>query len=536
MNINQICVRVAPSPTGDMHIGTLRVALFNWLFARQRKGKFIVRIEDTDQTRYKPESVKSILEGLAWAGLDWDEGPIMKNPKFIRSSDRMPDRMIGQIPNSNMDDLIAEKGEGGPYFQSQRIEEYRKYAEILLEKGVAYRCFCTPQRLEKMRKEQEANKQPSMYDKHCAALSSDEIAKQLASNAPYVIRLKIPEKGTITVNDLIHGDVTFDLRLVDDQVLLKSDQYPTYHLANVVDDHLMGITHVLRGDDWLPSLPKHILLYQGLGWEIPQFGHLPLILAPDRTKLSKRHGAISVLAMRDAGYLPHALLNFTLLLGWNPGKGNEQEIFTKEEMLALFSLEGIQKSPAVFNYEKLNWINKHYIKLMPLEDLASRAIPHLTASGLITPLEKGEWLTLDKRIIRDDYMQSVAALLQTRLVVLKDIGQDLEYLFDRPFYDASLLIGKGEQRDTAIAHLIETKEYFHTMPENMFKAPDFDTTLKAWIKDTQRTNSQILWPLRVALSGKEQSPSPFELMNILGKDETIKRIENAIESLQTLNA
>ncbi len=522
---NQICVRVAPSPTGDMHIGTLRVALFNWLFARQRKGKFIVRIEDTDQTRYKPESVRSILEGLAWAGLDWDEGPLLKE-QGTRNKEQ----------DRNDDFVILEKGENKPYFQSQRNEIYRKYAEILLEKGIAYRCFCTPQRLEQMRREQEANKQPSMYDKHCAALSSDEISKLLASNVLNVIRLKVPEKGTLTVNDLIHGEVTFDLRMVDDQVLLKSDQYPTYHLANVVDDHLMGITQVLRGDDWLPSLPKHILLYQGLSWEIPHFGHLPLILAPDRTKLSKRHGAVSVLAMRDAGYLPHALLNFTLLLGWNPGKGSEQEIFTKEEMLALFSLEGIQKSPAIFNYEKLNWINKHYIKLMPLDDLALKTIQHLTASGFITPLERGEWLTLDKRIIRDDYMRSVAALLQTRLVVLKDIGQDLEYLFDRPLYDASLLTAKGGQPAAVLAHLTETKEYINTLPETMFKAPDFNTTLKAWIKDTQRTNSQILWPLRVALSGKEQSPSPFELMSILGKEETIKRIENAIESLQALNA
>src|SRR3989338_202873 len=525
MDNNQICVRVAPSPTGDMHIGTLRVALFNWLFARQRKGKFIVRIEDTDQTRYKPDSVKSILEGLTWAGLDWDEGPILKNPK-------------SQIPNPKIDyqSETIELGEKGPYWQSRRTEIYRQHLETLQERGAAYHCFCSPERLEKMRQEQEARHLSPMYDRRCRELKPEEAAKKLAAGEKYIIRLKIPASGRIEINDLIRGSVNFDLQQLDDQVLLKSDGFPTYHLANVVDDHLMGVTHVLRGEEWLPSLPKHILLYQGLGWEIPQFGHLPLILAVDRTKLSKRHGAVSVLAMRDAGYLPHALLNFTLLLGWNPGKGNEQEIFTKEEMLSLFSLEGIKKSPAVFNYEKLNWINKHYIKQMPLNDLASRAIPYLTESGFITPLDIGEWITLDKRIIRNVYFESFVALLKSRLTMLKDIGHDLEYFFDRPHYETSLLIGKGELRDAVIAHLAETKEYFHTIPEKIFKAHDFDRTLKTWIKDKQRTNSQILWPLRLALSGKEQSPSPFELMSILGKEETMKRIDSAIKSLQALDA
>lgn len=508
----KIRVRFAPSPTGDLHIGGLRVALFNWLFARQHGGSFILRIEDTDQKRYQPESVSTILEGLTWAGLDWDEGP-------------HPETRILKPASQEV------TGSHGLYFQSQRTEIYLKHVEMILAKGAAYRCFCTTERLEQMRKEQETRKLPPMYDKRCVKLSSQEVDQKLKEGIPHVIRLKVPGEGRIETEDLIRGKVLFDVSLVDDQVLLKSDGYPTYHLANVVDDHLMSITHVLRGEDWLSSLPKHILLYQGFGWEQPQFGHLPMILAPDKTKLSKRHGAVSVLALRDLGYFSEALLNFTLLLGWNPGKGSGKEIFSKDEMIKFFSLEGIQKSPAIFNFDKLNWMNEQYIKKMPRGAFTDVVLPHLIEAGLLTTLETEKWVTADRRTVHRDYLEKSSVLVQPRLTFAKDIVTENEYFFDEPSYVPSLLQWKNKGDAHARTHLRAAHEYIASLDAYDFNLSALEAHVKQMIKEKGFGMGDVLWPLRVALTGRDKSPTPFEVMEILGKEESLKRISGAIDKV-----
>ncbi|HHE54163.1 MAG TPA: glutamate--tRNA ligase, partial [Caldithrix abyssi] len=321
-------VRFAPSPTGYVHVGSLRTALYNYLFARHNKGQFVLRIEDTDRNRYVPGAVENLLETLQWAGLDYDEGP-------------------------------EKGGPYGPYFQSERMEIYSQHVQILLEKDAAYPCFCSEERLSAMREEQAQKNLPIMYDGHCRNIPKEQALERM-KNETHVIRLKVPRNGTTIVEDLIRGTVSFENNVIDDQILLKSDGYPTYHLANVVDDHLMKISHVIRGEEWLPSTPKHILLYQAFGWELPQFAHLPLLLNPDRTKLSKRQGDVAVEDYRAKGFLPQALVNFVALLGWN--KGDDQEIFSLEELIEYFSLERVNKAGAVFDLKKLEWMNGHYIR------------------------------------------------------------------------------------------------------------------------------------------------------------------------------
>ncbi len=529
-NAPPIRVRFAPSPTGDLHIGGLRVALFNWLFARQHGGIFILRIEDTDQKRYQPQSVRSIVEGMKWAGLDWEEGPTIevKSQKSKVKSEGVPSEQDSQGSQ------ILERGEYGPYFQSQRTETYRTHVELLLKNGNAYPCFCTPDRLEEMRKQQEAMKLPPMYDKCCRKLSAEEAAKKLDKGIPHVVRLKIPDAGRVEITDLIHGNLSFNLSLVDDQVLMKSDGFPTYHLANVIDDHFMRITHVLRGDDWISSLPKHILLYRAFQWEQPQYGHLPMILAPDKTRLSKRHGAVSVLAFRDAGYIPEALLNFTLLLGWNPGKGSAQEIFSKEQMFTVFSFDGIQKSPAVFNYEKLKWVNSHYIKLLSPAALVAHTLPILLKAGLIMRLEERMWTTADGRHVNEQYIHNVLTLIQPRMDIFNDeIIQDLDYFFSVPVYDPSMLIWKKGNREGALHMLKEMLNYLdaHISVSDEIQKDRLEAEVKQWISDRSYNNGEVLWPLRVAVTGREKSPSPFEVITVLGKAETLSRMRHAIENL-----
>lgn len=352
-------VRYAPSPTGEPHIGNMRSALFNWLFARHHQGKFFLRIEDTDQNRIVPNSLEKILEALKWLKLDWD------------------------------DDL---------YIQSKRLDIYQKHAQELVKANKAYYCYCSEERLRKLKEEQKKKKITIMYDGRCRSISN----RQSPSAKKYVIRLKVPKEGQTEFNDQIRGKVSFENKYIDDQILLKSDGWPTYHLANVVDDHLMEISHVIRGEEWLSSTPKHILLYQAFNWPIPQFVHLPMILGSDKKKLSKRHGSLSVLEFRDQGYLAEALLNFIALLGWHPkekskiapqiqeqkSKNNfkgetEKEIFSREELIKLFRLEDVQKGAAIFDFEKLNWMNGYYIRKMNLEDLTKMTIPFLEKTSLI---------------------------------------------------------------------------------------------------------------------------------------------------------
>ena len=330
-------VRFAPSPTGYLHVGGLRTALYNYLFAKKNNGTFVLRIEDTDRNRYVEGAVENLIKALNWAGLNYDEGP-----------------EIG--------------GNYGPYLQSERLDIYKKHADELIEKGKAYYCFCTPERLKELKEEQEKQKLPqAKYDKHCIHLSKDEVDKNLAAGIPKVVRLNVEENQTIQFDDIVRDHVEFESNNVDDQVLIKSDSFPTYHLANVVDDHLMRITHVIRGEEWLSSTPKHVLLYDAFGWERPVFAHLPLLLNPDRSKLSKRQGDVAVEDYRDKGFLKEALINFVALLGWNAG--DDKEYYYMDELINSFSLERVNKAGAVFDLQKLNWLNAEHLRKKSNEEL-----------------------------------------------------------------------------------------------------------------------------------------------------------------------
>ncbi len=339
-----IRVRFAPSPTGYLHVGGLRTALYNYLFARKQNGTFILRIEDTDRSRYVEGAVDNLIETLRWAGLDYDEGP-------------------------------AKRGVAGPYVQSERIAIYREHVEKLVAGGHAYYAFDTPEELEEMRKAQEGQRLTPKYDRRALKLSPDDVHRKLESGVPAVVRMKVPDSTVIAFHDLVRGPVEFSSEQMDDQVLLKSDGYPTYHLANVVDDHLMGISHVIRGEEWLSSTPKHVLLYRYFGWDMPQFAHLPLLLNPDKSKLSKRQGDVAVEDYRKKGYLPEALVNFVAFLGWNPG--DERELFSKEELVQEFSLERVGKSGAVFNIEKLNWLNAQHLRQKTGDEILAMLRPLL---------------------------------------------------------------------------------------------------------------------------------------------------------------
>ncbi|MEE8471943.1 MAG: glutamate--tRNA ligase, partial [Dehalococcoidia bacterium] len=370
-----IRVRYAPSPTGMPHVGNIRTALFNWLFARHHGGTFIVRIEDTDASRKVEGALEDILESLRWLGLDWDEGP-----------------EVG--------------GECGPYFQSQRLDLYQKHARQLVEAGHAYPCFCSPQRLDDMRREQTQRKQPPGYDRHCRELPQGEIDRLRDGGTVPVVRFKIPLQGQTNFGDLIRGDVTFENSTLDDFVILKSDGYPTYHLANVVDDHLMRISHVLRADEWLSSTPKHKLLYDALDYKPPYWAHLPMILGPDRAKLSKRHGAASLTEFRDRGYLPQAMTNFLALLGWS--LDDRTELMDRKELVEHFSLERVGKTGAIFGMDKLDWMNGVYLRKLTTPELTDLAMPFLErdlASSIPRPLDR-------------EYVLRIMPLLQERIRTL----------------------------------------------------------------------------------------------------------------------
>jgi len=345
--LDTIRTRFAPSPTGFVHVGSLRTALYNYLFARHHHGKFILRVEDTDQARFTEGAVENLLTTLSWCSLDYDEGP-------------------------------GKEGKADSYYQSMRTAIYRKYASQLVAENNAYFCFCTEERLKTMRDEQIRHKETAKYDGFCRQIPAAEAAARSASEK-HVIRLKVPRSGSITINDIVRGQVEFQNEMIDDQVLIKSDGFPTYHLANVVDDHLMEISHVIRGEEWLISTPKHLLLYQYLGWDPPLFAHLPLLLNPDRSKLSKRQGDVAVEDYRAKGYLPQALINFVALLGWN--RGDDQEIFTLDQLIADFSLERVSKSGAVFNQDKLKWMNGLYIRNLTVEQIIEKAKPFLFQAG-----------------------------------------------------------------------------------------------------------------------------------------------------------
>jgi glutamyl-tRNA synthetase len=476
-------VRYAPSPTGLPHVGNIRTAFFNWLFARHNNGSFIVRIEDTDVARTVPGALEGILEGLQWLGIDWDEGP-----------------NVG--------------GKFGPYFQSQRLEIYQKLARDLVEGGLAYYCHCSSERLDKMRAEQTARKQPPGYDRCCRDLGLD-----VAHGA--VIRNKTPLEAKTTFNDLIRGDVTFENATLDDFVLLKSDGYPTYHLANVIDDHLMQISHVLRAEEWLSSTPRHLMLYNALGFTPPLFAHLPIILGSDRSKLSKRHGAVSILEYKEQGYLPEAMMNFLALLGWS--LDDKTEIFSKDALTRDFSIGRISQTSAVFNKEKLDWMDGLYIRKMSAEEFALRTLPFLEKS-----LPVGV-----KRPLDFDYVKRVLPLVQERAKTLGEVAaREMTWFFfvNEIDYPAELLLDKKMDKQ-ATRGMLEVAQAKLTEAA-CFDALTLEGTLRPLADEIGVKAGQLFGAVRTAITGLTATPPLFQTMEVLGQDICIKRISQAIAKLR----
>lgn len=475
-------VRFAPSPTGELHIGGARTALFNFLFAKHNHGKIILRIEDTDQKRYVKGSVGRLLESLSWLNIEFDEGPMISGKS---ASPRV------------------ENGEFGPYTQSKRVEIYKKYAQELIDGSHAYYCFCSEDRLKKMREKQMAKKQSPMYDRTCLQLTKEQIKEKLTKNEPYVIRLKVPNSGKIIFNDLIRGKVEIDNATIDDQVLLKSDGMPTYQLANVIDDHLMQISHVLRAEEWLPSTPKHILLYRAFGWQPPEFGHIPLVLATDKSKLSKRHGAVSVEEFRKLGYLPEALVNYIAFLGWNP-KDN-REFFTLEELIKEFDISKINKAGAIFDIEKLNYFNGYYIKKIPDEVVAKN-------------------FKIDTKI---------AHIIKPRMNTFTVPASLIEPFKKKIQYKPELLIFKKSTKESTLKGLELTAYGLQLITSAQWEnIENLNNILLKVVKDNSLTNGDVFWPVRVALSGLEKSPSPAEMLWVLGKSESLLRMKKAVTLLK----
>ena len=479
--MSNIRVRFAPSPTGYLHVGGLRTALYNYLFAKHNNGTFVLRIEDTDRARYVEGAEQNLVNALKWAGLTYDEGP----------------------------DVGGNKA---PYRQSERIATYQQYAKQLLEEGKAYYAFDTAEELDAVRKSHEKQRIPTKYDRRALKLSPDEVAEKLKAGVPSVIRLKVPDNTTVAFEDVVRGRVEFSTDQIDDQVLLKSDGFPTYHLANVVDDHLMAISHVIRGEEWLSSTPKHVLLYQYFGWEIPAFAHLPLLLNPDKSKLSKRQGDVAVEDYRAKGYLPEAVVNFVALLGWNPG--DEREVFQLEELVKAFSLERVGKSGAVFNVEKLDWMNFEHLRRKPESEVLAMLKEQLAQSAF------------NGKAFDDAYLLSVINAMRERVTFVKDFIEKSPYFFQAPqTFDADVVKKrwKPESPDQLKVFVQELSQL-----ENPQKQ-DYEAALHRAAEVLKIGNGALIHPLRLAVSGMGAGPGLYDILFILGKDETVRRITTAIE-------
>ena len=482
--MKNIRVRFAPSPTGYLHVGGLRTALYNYLFARNRNGKFILRIEDTDRSRFVEGAVENLIESLKWCGLDYDEGP-------------------------------DKQGDFGPYMQSERLDIYRKYAEELIIKGKAYYAFDTPERLQKLREEQQEQKLQTKYDKADLILSEVEIKERLDTGVPYVVRLNVEPDRKIVFNDEIRGRVEFDSATVDDQILIKSDGYPTYHLANVVDDHLMEISHVIRGEEWLSSTPKHVLLYEYLGWELPVFAHLPLLLNPDKSKLSKRQGDVAVDDYREKGYLKEALVNFIALLGWNAG--DDKEFYSMNELIRNFSLDRVNKSGAVFNVEKLNWLNGEHLRAKSDEE--------------ILPLLKEELKSSNykEKKYSDEYLLNIISSMKERVIFVNEFIEKSYYFFEKPNEYDEKVIQKRWKDDTP-GHLKKLGLAFENM--NGETKEDFEIALRTTAEELEIGAGKLIHPVRLAVSGMGTGPGVFDLLHILGKKEVVERINIALTKIK----
>ena len=482
--MSTVKTRFAPSPTGRMHVGNLRTALYAYLIAKHEGGKFMLRIEDTDQERFMEGALEIIYRTLAKTGLVHDEGP-------------------------------DKDGGVGPYVQSERQAQglYLKYAKKLIEQGDAYYCFCDKERLESLKTE-VAGKEITVYDKHCLHLSKEEIEANLAAGKPYVIRINMPTEGTTTFHDELYGDITVENNELDDMILIKSDGYPTYNFANVIDDHLMGITHVVRGNEYLSSAPKYNRLYEAFGWEIPKYIHCPLITNEDHQKLSKRCGHSSYEDLLDQGFLTEAIVNFVALLGWSPSSDNE--IFSLEELVKEFDYHRISKSPAVFDMVKLRWMNGEYMKKMDDDKFYGMALPYLK-----------------EVITRDLDFHKIAAMVKTRIEVFPDIKDHVDFFEKVPEYETSMYVHKKMKtnEETSLQVLKEVQPLLEAQED--FSNDALFEMLSAYAKEHGYKVGYVMWPIRTALSGKQMTPAgATEILEVLGKEESLVRIQAAIAKLK----
>jgi glutamyl-tRNA synthetase len=492
--MKKIRLRFAPSPTGYLHIGGLRTALFSYIIAKSQNGDLILRIEDTDQSREVEGAADKLIDILNWVGIKFSEGP-------------------------------KTGGEFGPYVQTQRLALYKKYIERLIDKGDAYYCFCTAERLNEMRKEQQKNKQAPKYDGHCRNLSKEEVEKRIAAGEKFVIRQKMPQEGTIKVVDELRGEIEFQAKNLDDHVLIKSNGVPTYQFASVVDDHLMEISHVTRGEEWIPSFPKNILLYKAFGWDFPKFIHLPLILNQEGGKLSKRQNDVAVEDYKKQGYLPKALINFCTLLGWHPK--DDEEILEIEEIFKKFNIKDMQVSPAVFDRDKLNYFNSIYIRKLSADELLDKSLPFL--SEIIEKKDNVYIYKNNKKEFTENFLKKVLQVEQSRLKNLVELPELINFFFlEDLIYDKELLIWKKLNLEKVKNNLEELKEILVNIQENDWKEKKLEEKLISYIKNKELKVGDYLWPLRISLTGLKNSPGPFEVADILGKNESLKRLENAI--------
>ena len=485
---------MAPSPTGNFHIGGARTALFNWLFARHNNGVFVLRIEDTDQVRSKPEYLENILWSLRWLGLNWDEGPEVGGPY-------------------------------GPYFQTQRLELYRQATQRLLDEGKAYYCYCTPEELEAARAEARAAKQPFRYRGRCRLRPPDQRPIFLGEERLPVVRFATPMEGVTTFDDVIHGPISINNSELDDFVIMKSDGIPTYNMAVVVDDAAMKITHVIRGDEHIANTPKQVLLYQALGLEPPRFAHVPLVLGMDRAKLSKRYGASTVSDFARLGYLPDAIVNYLVLLGWS--YDDKQEIFTREELIRYFSLDRVGKTGGAFNMDKLDWMNGYYIRQLSIDDLLERSLPFLREANLIPPGPPAPEL--------HSYLKAIMPLVQERLKKLSELPGLIDFfLTDRLEYDTELLVQKGMDIPSTMSALVRARDLLAALPS--FDVDLMDAEMRRLADELNLKTAQLFGALRVAVTGRTVAPPLFQTMAVLGRQRTLARIDEAIRKLAEAEA
>ncbi len=483
-------VRFAPSPTGDLHIGGVRTALFNWLFARHNQGNFILRIEDTDAERSTEKSARQIVTAMDWIGLKWNEGP-------------------------------ETGGDYGPYFQSERQEYYQKAVDYLLKNDLAYYCYCTPDEVEKMREEAENSGQPLIYPGRCRNLTEAERKTFEDEDREPVIRLKTPEEGYTVVEDIIRGKVSFENRLQEDLIIVKSDGKPTYNFACVVDDYTMEITHVIRAEEHLSNTPKQVMIYKAMDYKLPQFAHVPMILAPDRSKLSKRHGATSVDEFREDGYLPQALINYLLLLGWSPG--NNEEIIPLEEVIKEFKLKDVSKNPAVYDTQKLTWVNGHYMRSLPQNEIIDQAMPFIKEKGYIKENTSDEEFQRLNRIVE---------ALRERSMTLIELVDGISYFYDDNFDYEEKGVKKHFLKDNTITILKNDLDCIKKVEP--FTKESIEELYRKRSKELDVKAARMIHTTRLALSGRTYGPGLFTLVELVGRKEAVKRLERALDYVQRL--